>query len=160
MKKGMLILKRAGFESVEDLPRTAIGFSSKVYQNLPPQLRLSATLNGEQRVRVLVPIAQGLHLATQFVMQEYLNLFDWKGLKLLSTERRCKVCVKKFKRSPTVGAEWIELKETFAKFQAERGKETSDDGGFDDMKLNAERKCTSDTSIVEFSQVLQNLGCR
>ena len=42
MKKGMLILKRAGFESVEDLPRTAIGFSSKVYQNLPPQLRLSA----------------------------------------------------------------------------------------------------------------------
>jgi len=50
MKKGMPILKKAGFESVEDLPRTAIGFSSKKYQNLPPQLRLSATSNDEQRV--------------------------------------------------------------------------------------------------------------
>jgi len=29
MKKGIPILKRAGFESVEDLPRTAVGFSSK-----------------------------------------------------------------------------------------------------------------------------------
>ena len=70
MKKGIPILKRAGFESVEDLPRTAIGFSSKAYQNLPPQLRLSATSNGEQRVRVRVPNAQGLHRTTQFLMQE------------------------------------------------------------------------------------------
>ena len=36
MKKGIPILKRAGFESVEDLPRTAVGFSSKAYQDLPP----------------------------------------------------------------------------------------------------------------------------
>jgi len=50
MKKGIPILKRAGFESVEDLPRTAVGFSSKAYQDLPAQLRLSATSNGEQRV--------------------------------------------------------------------------------------------------------------
>jgi len=57
MKKGIPILKRAGFESVEDLPRTAVGFSSKAYQDLPPQLRLSATSNGEQRVRVRVPNA-------------------------------------------------------------------------------------------------------
>ena len=35
MKKGITILKRAGFESVEDLPRTAVGFSSKTYQDLP-----------------------------------------------------------------------------------------------------------------------------
>jgi len=54
MKKGIPILKRAGFESVEDLPRTAVGFSSKAYQDLPPQLRLSATSNGEQRVQVRV----------------------------------------------------------------------------------------------------------
>jgi hypothetical protein len=33
------------------------------------------------------------------------------------------------KCSPTVLAEWIELKETLAKFQAERGNETSDDKG-------------------------------
>ena len=54
MKKGIPILKRAGFQSVEDLPRTAVGFSSKAYQDLPPQLRLSATSNGEQRFRVRV----------------------------------------------------------------------------------------------------------
>ena len=60
MKKGILILKRAGFESVEDLTRTAVGFSSKAYQDLPPQLMLSATSNGEQRVRVRVTNAQGL----------------------------------------------------------------------------------------------------
>jgi len=36
MKKVIPILKRAGFESVEDLPRTAVGFSSKTYQDLPP----------------------------------------------------------------------------------------------------------------------------
>jgi len=50
MKKGIPILQRAGFKSVEDLPRTAVGFSSKAYQDLPPQLRLAATSNGEQRV--------------------------------------------------------------------------------------------------------------
>jgi len=61
MKKGIPILKKTGFESVEDLPRTAVGFSSKAYQDLPPQLRLSATSNGEQRVRVLVPNVQRLH---------------------------------------------------------------------------------------------------
>ena len=31
MKKGIPILKRAGFESVEDLPRTAVSFSAKAY---------------------------------------------------------------------------------------------------------------------------------
>ena len=61
MKKGIPILKRAGFESVEDLPKKSVGFSSKAYQDLPPQLRLSATSNGEQRFRVLVPNAQGIH---------------------------------------------------------------------------------------------------
>jgi len=44
-------------------------------------------------------------------MQEYLNLVDWKGLELPSTKKRCKATVKKFERSPTVLAEWIELKE-------------------------------------------------
>jgi len=121
MNKGIPILKRAGFESVEDLPRTAVGFSLKAYQDLPPQLRLSATSNGEQRVRVHVPNAHGLHRTTQFIMQEYLNLVDCKGLELPSTEKRCKASVKKFERSPTVLAECIELKETLAKFQAERG---------------------------------------
>jgi len=47
-------------------------------------------------------------------------------------------------------AEWIELKETLAKFQAERGKETSDDTGSDDMTSKAERKWKSDASPVHF----------
>jgi len=67
MKKGIPIFERAGFESVEDLPRTAVGFSSRAYQDLPPQLKLSATSNGQQRVRVRVPNAQELHRTTQFL---------------------------------------------------------------------------------------------
>jgi len=47
-------------------------------------------------------------------------------------------------------AEWIELKETLAKFQAERGNETSDDKGSDDMPSKAERKQKSNTSPLEF----------
>jgi len=123
MKQVMPFFKKAGFESVKDLPRTAVVFSSKAYQDLPPQLRSSATSNGEQRVRVLVPNVQGLHCSAQFLMQEYLDVVDWKGLELPSTERRCKASVKKFQRSSTVWAKWIELKETVAKFQAETGKQ-------------------------------------
>jgi len=58
MKTGIPILKKAGFESVQNLPRTAVGFGSKAYQDLPTQLRLSATSNGEQRFRVRVLNAQ------------------------------------------------------------------------------------------------------
>jgi len=83
-------------------------------------------------------------------MQEYLNLVDWKGLELPSTERRCNVSVKEFERSPTVLTEWIELKETLAKFQSETGKKTSDDKGSNDMKSKAECKRKSDASPVEF----------
>jgi len=36
MKKGIPIFKKAGFESVEDLPSTVVGFGSKAYQDLPP----------------------------------------------------------------------------------------------------------------------------
>ena len=79
-------------------------------------------------------------------MQEYLNLVDCRGLELPLTEKRCKASDKKFERSPTVLAEWIELKESLAKFQAESGKETSDE----DMTINAERKWKSDASPVEF----------
>ena len=46
--------------------------------------------------------------------------------------------------------EWIELKETLAEFQAERGNETSDDKGSDDMISKAERKRKSDASPMEF----------
>jgi len=122
MKKGIPNLKKAGFESVEDVPRTAVGYGSNAYQDLPPKLRLSATSNGEQRVRVRVPNEQGLHRTTQFLMQEYLNLVDWKSLELSSTERWYKGSVKKFERSPTVLAEWIELK-NFSRSSKLRGQQ-------------------------------------
>ena len=78
-------------------------------------------------------------------MQEYIN----KGLEL-PTERRCKASVKKFEHSPSVLAEWIELEETLAKFQAERGNETSNYKGSDDMTSKAEHKRKSDARPVKF----------
>jgi len=75
MKKGVPVLKQTGFESVEDLPRTAVGFSATAYQDLPPQLRSSAMSNSD----VLVPNSQGLHRTTLLLMQEYLNLVDLKA---------------------------------------------------------------------------------
>ena len=97
-----------------------------------------------------VPDAQEIHRTTQFLTREYLNLVDWKGFDLQSTERRCKASVKKFECSPTVLAECIEHKETLAQFQAERGKETSDDKESDDTTSKVERKRKSDASPVEF----------
>jgi len=47
-------------------------------------------------------------------------------------------------------AELIELKETLAKFQAERGNETSANKGSDEMTSKAKRKWKSDASLVEF----------
>ena len=82
-------------------------------------------------------------------MQEYLNLVDWRGLELPSTEKRCKVSVKHFERPPTVLAESIELKETLAKFQAERGNETSDDKGSDDMTSKDDKGSDDMTSKAE-----------
>ena len=70
-----------------------------------------------------VPNVQGLHHTTHFLIQEYLNLVDWKGFELPSAERRYKASVTKFERSPTVLAEWFELKEPLAKFRAESGNE-------------------------------------
>jgi len=55
-----------------------------------------------------------------------------------------------FERSPMAWAKWIELRETLAKFQSERGKKTSDDNGSDDMISKAERKWKSDASPMEF----------
>jgi len=48
-------------------------------------------------------------------------------------------------------AEWIELKEILANFQAERGNER-DDKGSDDMTSKVERKRKSDASPVEFER--------
>jgi len=58
-------------------------------------------------------------------MHEYTNLVDWKGLELSSNkkaliiitrEKMQTVIQKKFERSQTVWAEWIELEKSLAKF--------------------------------------------
>ena len=63
-------------------------------------------------------------------------------------------------------AEWIELKENLAKFQAERGNEKSNDKGFDDMTSKAERKRNPDASPgfaaearLEVSSEILSLTC-
>ena len=48
------ILKKAGYESVEDLSRTAASFRSSAYQELAPVLRLTETSSSAQRIRVRV----------------------------------------------------------------------------------------------------------
>jgi len=83
-------------------------------------------------------------------MQEYLSLVDWKGLKLPLIERRYKAIVKKFECSPTVWAKCIKVKETLAKLQAERGRETLDDKGSDDTTSKAKPKRKSVASPMEF----------
>jgi len=49
-------------------------------------------------------------------------------------------------------AEWIELKESLAKFQAETGNKTLDDKESNCMTSKAERKRKSDASPLEFSR--------
>ena len=90
MRKGVLILRKMGYGSVEDLPRTKSGFNSSAYQQLPLAFKLSETSDGEQRICILVPKVQGLHSTTQLRMHEYLNLADWQGLALPSTDKRRK----------------------------------------------------------------------
>ena len=51
-------------------------------------MRICATLNGEQRVQVLIPVVQGLSQKQQQLMQQEFELVDWQGLKLPSAERR------------------------------------------------------------------------
>jgi len=55
---------------------------------IPPVMRICATLNGAQRVQMLIPVVQGLSQKQQQLMQQYLELVDWHGLKLPSAETR------------------------------------------------------------------------
>ena len=83
-------------------------------------------------------------------MMKYLNPIDRKGLELSSTERRCNLSVKKFERFTTTWAE-SHGKETLAKFQTARGKETSDDKRSDNVTSKAaDHKQKSDASTMEF----------
>ena len=56
IKKGIPILKKAGFESVQDLPRTDVGFTSKAYKDLLPQLNLHATSEPQALLQMRIRI--------------------------------------------------------------------------------------------------------
>ena len=71
MRKGVPLLRKAGYRSVEDLQRTKISFGYDIYQQLPPVLRISETSIGEQRIRILVLQVTGLTNKTRLHMQEY-----------------------------------------------------------------------------------------
>ena len=74
-------------------------------------MRICATSNGEQKVRVLIPVVQGLSQKQQQLMQQYFfELVDWQGLKLPSSERMQRDSLKSFERSVEVWKDWIRLK--------------------------------------------------
>ena len=68
----------------------------------------------EQRVQVFIPVVQGLSQKQRQLMQQYLKLVDWQGLKLPSAERRQRDSLKRFERSVEVLKDWIRLKKEFA----------------------------------------------
>jgi len=92
--KGMSILKKAEFKSVEDLPRTTVGFGSNTCKDLPPQLT-QAQVAYKVKWWAKSPMACAQWARTPphhpLSMQECLNLVDRKGLEISSTERMCKV---------------------------------------------------------------------
>jgi len=86
--KSIPALRQAGYESMSDLPRIQRTYREKALMVIPPVMRICATLNGEPRVQVLIPAVQGLSQKQRHLMQQYFELVDWQGLKLLSAERR------------------------------------------------------------------------
>jgi len=70
--------------------------------------------NGEQRVRVLIAVVQGLSQKQRQLMQQYFELVDWQGLMLPSAERRQRDSLKSFARSVKVWKDWICLKKELA----------------------------------------------
>jgi len=52
-------------------------------------------------------------------MQQYFELVDWQGLKLLSAERRQQDSLKSFEHSVEVWKDWIRLKKELATLREE-----------------------------------------
>ena len=77
-------LRQAGYDSISDLPRIQQSYREKALVVIPPAMRICATSNGEQRFQVLIPVVQGLSQKQRQLMQQYFELVDWQGLKLLS----------------------------------------------------------------------------
>ena len=109
MRKSIPALRQAGYESISDLPRIQQSHREKALVVIPPVTRICATSNGEQRIQMLIPVAQGLSQKQRQLMQQHFKLVDWKGLKLLPAERRQRDSLKSFERSVEVWKDWIRL---------------------------------------------------
>ena len=113
MRKSIPAPRQAGYESICDLPRIQQSHREKALLVIPA-IRICATLNGELRVQVLIPVVQGLSQKQRQLMQQYFELLDWQGLKLPSAERRQRDSSKSFERSVEVWKDWIRLKKQLA----------------------------------------------
>jgi len=88
MRKSIPALRKVGYESIYDLPRIQQSYREKALVVIPPAMRICATLNGDQRVQVLIPVVQGLSQKQRQLMQHDFELVDWQGLKLSGHQPR------------------------------------------------------------------------
>jgi len=114
MRKSIPALRQAGYKSISDLPRIQQNYREKALVVIPPAMRICATLNGEQRVQVLIPVVQGLSQTQRKLMQQYFELVDWQGLKLPSAERGQRDSLNFFERSFEVWKDRIGSKKELA----------------------------------------------
>jgi len=68
----------------------------------------------EQRVQVLILAVQGMSQKQRQLIQQYVELVDWQGLKLPSAERGSRDSLKSFECSVEVWKDWIRLKKELA----------------------------------------------
>jgi len=114
MRKSIPAVRQAGYESISNFPRIQQSYNEEALVVIPPAMRICASSNSEQRVQVLIPVVQGLSQKQRQLMQQYFELVDWQGLKLLSAERRQRDSLKSFERSVEVWKDWIRLKKELA----------------------------------------------
>jgi len=103
MRKSIPALRQAGYEIISDLPRIQKSYREEALVVTPPVMRICATSNGEQRVQVLILVVQGLSQKQRQLMQQYFELVDWQGLKMMSAERRQRDSVKSFNAQSKCG---------------------------------------------------------
>jgi len=74
MRKSIPALRQAGYESISDLPRIQQSYREKALMVIPPEIRICATSNGEQKIQVLIPVVQGLSQKQRQLMQQYFEV--------------------------------------------------------------------------------------
>ena len=119
MRKSTPALRQAGYESISHVPRIQQSYTEKALVVIPPAMRICATLNGEQRVHVLILVVQGLSQKQRQRIQQYFELLDWQGLKLPSAERRQGHSPESVEPSVEVWKDWMRLKKEIATFGEE-----------------------------------------